>query len=140
MQGHPWFFRAGILAATLALAHCGGGGSGGSSAPAAPVQDAPTSLAVSLYQPPAVFHMTWTRPATAFDGYEFECRQGDGAYVKVHDGLIPNTWVEGYYDAGFGATELTTFSFRARVMRGTTPSAYSNEASIRTGLLPPSVN
>lgn len=140
MKGHPWFFRAGILAATLALAHCGGGGSGGSSAPAAPVQDAPTSLAVSLYQPPATFHMTWTRPATAFDGYEFECRQGDGAFVKVHDGLIPNTWVEAYYNAGSGVAELASFSFRARVMRGTTPSSYSNEASIRTGLLPPYVN
>jgi hypothetical protein len=140
MKGHPWFFRAGILAATLALAHCGGGGSGGSSAPAAPVQDAPTSLAVALNQPPASFHLTWTRPATAFDGYEFECRLDAGTYAKIHDGLIPNTWVEAYYNAGSSLTELASLSFRARVMREGVPSAYSNEASIRTGLLPPYMN
>ena len=140
MKGHPWFSRAAILAATLALVHCGGGGSGGSSAPAAPVQDAPTSLAMSLYQPPATFHMTWIRPTTAFDGYEFECRQEDGPYAKIHDGLIPNSWVEAYYNAGPGVAELVSFSFRTRVMRGTTPSAYSNEAGIRTGLFPPYVN
>jgi len=94
---------------------------------------------VSVYQEPALFHFTWTRPTTSFDGYEFEGRVGTGSYAKLHDGLIPNTWTEAFYDAGSGLPELATFSARLRVMRGTTPSAYSNEASLHLPLRAPTV-
>ncbi|MDP1830842.1 MAG: hypothetical protein Q8K67_02200 [Geothrix sp.] len=83
--------------------------------------------------------MTWKRPTTAFDGYEFEGRIGTATYAKLHDGLVPSTWNEAYYDAGSSVPELATFSIRMRVMRGSTPSSYSNDASARLSLQPPTV-
>lgn len=128
---------AGVLLVALATA-CGGGGGGNNAAPA-PAMDAPTSLAATLYQAPGQFKLTWTRPSTAFDGYEFEGHQGTEAFAKLHTGLIPNTWLEAFYDAGSSVPELTSFTFRLRVMRGTTPSAYSNESAARVGLFTPAI-
>lgn len=127
-----------VFVASLALLHCGGG-SGGSGGTTPSVQDAPTALTATLYQAPAIFHLAWTKPATAFDGYEFEGRQDSGAYTKLHQGLISNIWVEAYYDGGYSLPELSPYSFRVRVMRGTTPSAYSNESGVRIGLFAPTV-
>ena len=124
-----------FLALALTVA-CGGGGGGGTPAPT-PNTDGPTALVVTLYQEPAVFHLTWTRPATTFDGYEVEGRLGTGAYTKLHDGLLSNTWDEAFYNAGTNIPELSTFSARMRVMRSTTPSAYSNEATMRLSLRAP---
>lgn len=139
MNPRPWFARILLLSASLTLIHCGGGGGGGAQAPAAPVQDAPTALKATLFQPPASFHLTWTRPSTAFDGYEFEGRVDSGTYAKLHQGLIASSWTEAYYDAGYGAPELATFSFRVRAIRGASASVYSNEASLRSGLHAPSM-
>lgn len=139
MKPHAWLRRLLPLSAILALAACGGG-SGSTSAPIPPAQDGPTALSAKIYQAPATFHLTWTRPTTAFDGYEFEGRSGSAPFAKLHDGLIPNTWNEAYYDGSASLSELETVTFRLRVMRGTTPSAYSNESGARIGLLAPYMN
>lgn len=131
-----------LLAASLSLMHCGGGSGGSSPAAPAPVaQDAPSALAVTISPGTSVFRLLWVAPTTAFDGYEFEGRVGTGAFVKLHSGLIPNTWHEAYYDAsGTGPVqELATYTFRVRVMRGTTASGYSNESGARTSLNAPNI-
>ncbi len=129
-----------LLAASLSLMQCGGGSGGSSPAAPAPVaQDAPSSFTAALSAGTSVFHLTWVPPTTAFDGYEFEGRVDAGTFSKLHSGLIPNTWLEAYYDASVTGPlqELATYTFRVRVMRGTTPSGYSNESGARTGLNAP---
>jgi len=129
------------LAMSVLLAACGGG-SGGStpSGSGAPSLDGPTGLQVSIYQAPAILRFTWTRPTMAFDGYYFEGKVGSGSYSKLNDTLIPNTWTEAYLDMTGTAVELETYTYRMQVMRGSTTSPYSNEASVRMGLNAPSVS
>lgn len=142
MRSRVWRSGAMVVAASLAVIHCGGGGGGSSSPASTPTVSAegPTALSVTLAQAPEYFGLRWTPPATPFDGYEFEGRSGTGTYTKLHDGLIPNTWTTAYYNAGTSIPELTTCFFRVRVMRGTTPSAYSNEANYRVALFTPSMS
>lgn len=122
----------------LLLAACGGH-SGGSGSPAAS-PDGPTGLQVSLDQPSSTLHFTWTRPSQAFDGYQFEGKVGSGAYSNVNQTLLPNTWTEAYLHLNGSSAELQTCSFRMWVMRGTSASPTSNEASIRMPLNAPSIN
>ncbi|HLP30894.1 MAG TPA: hypothetical protein VK150_05995, partial [Geothrix sp.] len=105
-----------------------------------PSPDGPTELKVSIFQQPALLRFTWSRPTQAFDGYEFEGKVGAGAYSKLNQSLIPNTWTEAYLDMTGGAPELETCTFRMWVMRGTTASPYSNEASVRIPMTPPTIN
>lgn len=129
------------LAMTLLFAACGGG-SGGSapSGGGTPAPDGPTGLRVSIYQAPAVLRFVWTRPTQAFDGYEFEGKVGSGAYAKLNQTLIPNTWTEAYLDLTGSSVELETYTFRMWAVRGTAASPYSNESSIRMGLNAPSIS
>ncbi|MBI1751526.1 MAG: hypothetical protein HY014_17045 [Acidobacteria bacterium] len=126
------------LVMALLLTACGGH-SGGSGSPGAG-PDGPTGLQVSLGQSPTILHFTWTRPSQAFDGYQFEGKVGSGAYSKLNQTLIPNTWTEAYLNLNGDAAELETRTFRMWVMRGTSASPASNEASIRMPLNTPSIN
>jgi hypothetical protein len=119
------------LLSLLALA-CGGGGGGSSSGGGVPALTAPSALTITTSST-AQLTLTWTQPATLFDGYELEGKIGDGAFAKVHTGLIPANYTGIYLTISSTAPDNVDYVFRIRAARGSEFSAYSNLATHSRG-------
>ena len=113
-----------VVLAILAFA-CGGGGGGNGTG-------APSQLAVVGANAREIT-LSWVALSGTFDGYELEGRTGSDAFQKLHTGLIPNDFLSLILTFTSGAPDSTTYAFRLRTAKGTTFSAYSNEAAYLRG-------
>jgi len=115
---------------TLLVIACGGGGGGNGSA--ASSLAAPGQLAVAETNIDEIT-LTWAAPSGSFDGYELEGRIGSDSFQKLHTGLIPSNYIGLILTFTTTAPDNTTYAFRLRTAKGTTFSAYSNEAAYSRG-------
>lgn len=114
---------------SLAVITCGGGGGGGGNAATSPATaPTPTGLTVTATGLDQIL-LTWTAPTAGFDGYELESKIGDGAFTKIHTGLIPSTYTNLYLTFSPTAPDATDYAFRLRTARGTEFSPYSNSVT-----------
>ncbi len=120
---------------TLVLLGCGGAGGQDPQA----TRTGPTALTVSIYKAPASFRLAWLPPDTPTTGLEIQVRVGTAPYATIYSGPGPTSESVAFYDAGADAPEITTFAFRMRALNYDHASDYSNEATARTGLLPPTL-
>jgi len=118
------------IVTTLLLGGCGGGG--GSSSPAPTGSTAPSRLLITETGLDQIT-LSWVAPTAAFDGYELEGRLGTDPFEKLHTGLIPSSYQSVLLSFVATAPDNTIYAFRLRVARGSTFSAYSNEATHTRG-------
>jgi hypothetical protein len=122
-----WFIAALVV---LSVSGCGGGSSDALAPPGN------FSIALTGFD---VVEVTWTEPSVPVDGYEVESRVNDGAWQRVHDGLIPAGSVGGWIFLDPGVPELVTLGGRVRSARGSSRSEWSPVATLFRGVRPPTV-
>lgn len=130
-----------LAASLLGLFACGGGGGGSAQASGSSTPNqgfaGPSNLRISLDGTPGEFIITWTPPTVSFDGYNLEGQVGSDPFKQLNTSLIPSNTTSLVLQFTDTAPEETTFIFRMNAMAGAQASAYSNTASVTSGLHAP---
>lgn len=115
-------------------------GCGGSSTPSTPTLEPPASFSGTPGQGFDQVILTWSPPPNSVEGYEFEARQGEGTFQKVHQGLLPATTVALTLDFDPATPECQVFGFRARSISQGKASPYTSEWQYRRGIRPAAIS
>jgi len=92
---------------------------------------APSNLTTSATSASTV-SIAWNDNSSDEDGFKIERKTGSGSFSEIN--TVAND-IHAYDDTGLSAG--TTYVYRVRAYRGTLSSSYSNVASAKTPVLPP---